>query len=149
MALIRQESAFQPDARSPSGARGLMQLMPGTGRQVARLLKRRRPKLYEFYQPELNIKLGTQYLKSNLNKFSGPKVLTTAAYNAGPHRVSKWLPDKMPMDADAWTEAIPFKETRGYVQRIMSYAAIYDNHLGKDITPLTRRMPPIGAKASP
>jgi len=149
MAMVRQESAFQPDARSSAGARGLLQLMPGTGRQVARMLKRRRPKTYELYKPELNIKLGTHYLKTNMKKFAGNKVLATAAYNAGPHRVDKWLPENDAMPADAWTEAIPFRETRKYIQRIMSYAAIYDRHLGHGITPLNQRMTSIHPKDGP
>jgi len=140
MALMRQESAFQPDARSSAGARGLMQIMPKTGRYVARLLKQRRPKIADLYKPETNIKLGTHYLKKNLKKFNANKVLTTAAYNAGPHRVSKWLPKTGNMDADIWTETIPFKETRGYVQRIMSYASIYDHKLNYDITRVSQRM---------
>jgi len=145
MALMRQESAFQPDARSSAGARGLMQLMPKTGRYVAKLLKQRRPQISDFYKPDTNIKLGTHYLKKNLRDFKQNKVLTTAAYNAGPHRVSKWLPDGKRMDADIWTETIPFKETRGYVQRIMSYASIYDHKLGYNITRVSHRMQDINA----
>jgi len=140
MALMRQESAFQADARSSAGARGLMQLMPKTSRYVARLLKQRRPKIHDLYKPETNIKLGTHYLKKNLRDFKDNKVLTTAAYNAGPHRVSKWLPDGNRIDADIWTETIPFKETRNYVQRIMSYASIYDHKLGYNVTRVSQRM---------
>jgi soluble lytic murein transglycosylase len=140
MALMRQESAFQADARSSAGARGLMQLMPQTSRYVARLLKLRRPKINDLYQPATNIKLGTHYLKKNLKDFKQNKVLTTAAYNAGPTRVSKWLPTTKNMEADVWTETIPFKETRLYVQRIMSYASIYDHKLGYDITRVSQRM---------
>lgn len=141
MALMRQESAFQPDARSSAGARGLMQLMPKTSRYVARLLRQRRPKISDLYIPNTNIKLGTHYLKKNLQKFNRNKVLTTAAYNAGPHRVKTWLPKAGSLDADIWTETIPFKETRNYVQRIMSYASIYDHKLGYNITRVTQRMP--------
>lgn len=140
MALMRQESAFQHDARSHAGARGLMQLMPATSRQVARQLRIRRPGLRDLYKPDTNVKLGTQYLKSNLQKFNQNKVLTTAGYNAGPHRVSKWLAKSPSMSAAAWTETIPFKETRHYVQRIMSYASIYDFQLGKTITRMRDRM---------
>lgn len=143
MALMRQESAFQSDARSSAGARGLMQLMPKTGRYVARLLRQRRPKITDLYKPSTNIELGTHYLKKNLGDFNQNKVLTTAAYNAGPHRVSKWLPAAGSMDADVWTETIPFKETRNYVQRIMSYASIYDHKLGYNITRVGQRMPTI------
>ena len=143
MALMRQESAFQHDARSSAGARGLMQLMPRTSKYVARLLGTRRPKLTDLYKPEINIRLGTYYLKKNLKDFENNKLLTTAAYNAGPHRVKQWLPESGLMDADVWAESIPFKETRGYVQRIMSYASIYDHKLGKPVVPLSQRMRPI------
>lgn len=140
MAILRQESAFQRDARSSAGARGLMQLMPATSRLVARQLKTQRPKLQDLYKPNINIKLGTQYLKSNLRKFKQNKVLTTAGYNAGPHRVTQWLKKSPAMSAAAWAETIPFKETRNYVQRIMSYASIYDLRLGRTITPMKDRM---------
>ncbi|TNF91804.1 MAG: hypothetical protein EP297_15045 [Gammaproteobacteria bacterium] len=140
IALVRQESAFQPDARSSAGARGLMQLMPRTSRYVARLLNKRKPKTYELYQPELNLTLGTHYLKNNMKRFGDHMVLTTAAYNAGPHRVSKWLPDNGSMEADVWTETIPFSETRSYVQRIMSYASIYDHLLGLNPVRVNQRM---------
>ena len=143
IALMRQESAFQPDARSSAGARGLMQLLPSTARYLARLLKQRRPKIRDLYKPRTNIKLGTFYLKKNLNEFNQNKVLTTAAYNAGPHRVEKWLPKMGHMEADIWTETIPYKETRHYVQTIMSYASIYDHKLGYTVTRVKDRMPTI------
>ena len=143
MALMRQESAFQHDARSSAGARGLMQLMPKTSKYVARLLGARKPRLTDLYKPEINIRLGTHYLKKNLQDFSNNKILTTAAYNAGPHRVKKWLPAAGRLDADIWTESIPFKETRSYVQRIMSYASIYDYKLGKPVQRLRQRMDPV------
>lgn len=140
MALMRQESAFQPDAHSPSGARGLMQIMPETGRYVARLLKQKRPRISDLYKPETSIKLGIYYLEKNLNQFNNNKVVATAAYNAGPNRVSKWLPNHHHMDADIWAETIPLKETRDYVQRILSYASIYDYIIGYDLTRLKERM---------
>ena len=114
--------------------------MPKTSHYVARLLKQRRPEIHDLYKPDTNIKLGTHYLKKNLRDFKDNKVLTTAAYNAGPHRVSKWLPDGNRIDADIWTETIPFKETRDYVQRIMSYASIYDHKLGYNVTRVSQRM---------
>ncbi len=140
MALVRQESAFQRDARSHAGARGLMQLMPATSQYVAKMLGIRKPKLHDLYQPKININLGTAYLKTNLARFGDNKVLATAAYNAGPGRVKKWLPAAGTMQAYAWAETIPFKETRNYVQRVMSYAAIYDNRFGVDVKRLAQRM---------
>jgi len=69
-------------------------------------------------------------------------VLATAAYNAGPHRVNRWLP-KQQLPADIWVELIPFKETRGYVERVFTYASIYDHRLGRKLVRLSERMPPI------
>jgi soluble lytic murein transglycosylase len=129
-AILRQESAFMQDANSPVGALGLMQLMPKTARHVAKQLKIKRPKKDDILKPEINISLGTGYLAEMLEKF-GNIALATAAYNAGPHRVSNWLYD-MQLPGDIWVELIPFRETRGYVHRVLTYASIYDRLLGGD-----------------
>lgn len=141
-AVIRQESAFSADAHSPAGARGLMQLMPRTARFIAKKANYRRPKKQDLYNPEINIKLGTAYLSRVLNQLGNNPVLATAAYNAGPHRVRKWLPEGS-IPADIWVEVIPFRETRRYTQRVLSYAVIYDRMLGKKVKRLRQRMPPI------
>lgn len=127
-AILRQESAFMQDANSSAGALGLMQLMPKTARHVAKQLKIKRPKKDDILKPEINIKLGTGYLAEMLEKF-GNLALATAAYNAGPHRVSNWLYDTQ-LPGDIWIELIPFTETRRYVRRVMTYASIYDRLLG-------------------
>jgi soluble lytic murein transglycosylase len=129
LAVMRQESAFSPTARSHAGAMGLMQLMPATARQVSKQIGKRSPKQYELLRPETNIPLGTAYLSHVLSGLDQLPVLATAAYNAGPHRVRKWLPDRT-LDADIWVETIPFKETRNYVKRVMAYAVIYEMRLG-------------------
>ncbi len=130
-AVARQESAFAPDARSPVGATGLMQLMPRTARQVAKAMKTRLRRTSDLNKPELNIRYGTWYLRSVYNDLSNNAMLATAAYNAGPHRVKRWLPeDGGVMPADLWAELIPFKETRTYVRRVMAYAVIYDMRRG-------------------
>ncbi|WP_456375208.1 transglycosylase SLT domain-containing protein [Thiolapillus sp.] len=142
--VIRQESAFNPSVRSFAGAVGLMQLMPATARHVARkLLKRKKtPRHKDLITPKTNIELGTAYLADVFSSLGDNPVLATAAYNAGPHRVKRWLPEKQ-LPADIWVELIPFRETRGYVQRVFTYAAIYDYRLGHKITRLSDRMLPI------
>lgn len=128
-AVVRQESAFIPDARSHSGALGLMQLMPGTANDVARKLNMKRPGRTELLTPEINITLGASYLRQMLDRLGQHPILATAAYNAGPHRVARWLPDEI-IPADEWVATIPFTETRGYVERILAYTVIYDARLG-------------------
>lgn len=126
-AVLRQESVFQPDVRSHAGAMGLMQLMPSTARAVAKKLKTRLRRTSELKKPELNIRFGTYYLNEVFGELDRNPMLATAAYNAGPHRVRRWLPEEGKIMApDLWAELIPFKETRTYVRRVMSYAVIYD-----------------------
>lgn len=141
-AVIRQESAFASDAVSPAGARGLMQLMPRTARSTARRMKLPAPNKGELLLPETSITLGTSYLSRVLGQLDNNPVLATSAYNAGPHRVRKWLPKQI-SPADIWVETIPFKETRRYTQRVLTYAVIYDQRLGNKATRLEERMPPI------
>lgn len=136
-AIARQESAFAADARSPAGAMGLMQLMPSTAKQTARSIgmKYRREDLYK---PKSNITLGSNYLNQLLKRFNGNRIFAAAAYNAGPYRVSRWLkksPKSLPIDS--WIETIPFKETRGYVQNVLSYSVIYAYRMGDKHSLLT------------
>ncbi len=130
LAIARQESAFAADARSPAGAMGLMQLMPGTASQTARSLGLKYRKS-DLYKPQHNLLLGSTYLSQMLERFDGNRILATAAYNAGPHRVDKWRnPAGKKVDFDIWIETIPFKETRGYVQNVLAYSVIYSHRLG-------------------
>ncbi|MCW8933780.1 MAG: transglycosylase SLT domain-containing protein [Gammaproteobacteria bacterium] len=145
-AIIRRESAFMSDARSSVGAMGLMQLMPNTARQIARQLKIRYRGRHSLLTSNTNISLGTGYLERMLNKLDQQQVLATAAYNAGPHRVEKWLPEHHKMDAIRWIETIPFSETREYVSNVLAYMAIYEHRMDKQITRLSHRMPPIPAR---
>ncbi len=145
-AIIRRESAFMLDARSPVGAMGLMQLMPNTARQVARQLKIRYRGRNSLLASSTNIRLGTGYLERMLDKLNSQQVLATAAYNAGPHRVKKWLPELHNMDATRWIETIPYSETREYVSNVLAYMAIYEHRMNKQITRLNQRMPPILAR---
>ena len=134
LAVIRQESQFYSQVVSGAGARGLMQLMPGTAKRVARKLKipYRRRKLTE--DPAYNMRLGTAYLSQMLDRYDGSRLLALAAYNAGPGRVDRWIkrfgdPRKPGGDAVDWGERIPFNETRNYVQRILEAVPIYDLRL--------------------
>ena len=142
-AVARQESAMFPEARSPAGALGLMQLMPSTGKAVAKKLNYPMKSTNQLLEPDTNIHLGTYYLRQVLDRFNNNPVLATAAYNAGPHRVSRWKPEQGSVDADIWVENMPFHETRQYVRRVMAYSVFYDQRLDKGITRLRERMPAI------
>jgi len=141
-AVVRQESAFIPDARSGAGALGLMQLMPRTARQVSRRLHGRSLRSLSslLLEPKLNIQLGSAYLRQVFDRLDQHQVLATAAYNAGPRRVKRWLPER-DMPADLWVETVPFKETRTYLQRVLSYTVIYEQQLGHKPKRLAYRMP--------
>ncbi len=137
--VMRQESAFMADARSSAGALGLMQLMPATAKHTARLLDWPPHHSRDLLTPTTNIQLGSAYLRHILDIFNGNQMLATAAYNAGPGRVRQWLPDST-APADQWVEAIPFTETRKYVQSVLSYCVIFDWRLDRPLQPLRRRM---------
>ena len=139
-AVIRQESAFNKDARSHAGARGLMQLMPSTGRITARKYGIPLGGLQRLYEPERNIRIGTTYLNQVMEDYGRNVVLASAAYNAGPHRVKRWLPDDDSQDAREWVAQVPFDETRGYIQRVLAYAAIYDWRLERPVRKLKQHM---------
>lgn len=141
--VIRQESIFMEDAVSSVGAMGLMQLMPATGKQTARALNIRYGNSQALLQSEQNIQLGSAYLNNLMARYNGSPVLAAAAYNAGPQRVSRWLPNKGDMDAILWTELIPFKETRKYVRRVLTYATIFDWRLQQPLTRLSARLPTV------
>ena len=123
--IARSESLFMRDVRSRAGAIGLMQLMPATGRDVAKDIKLPYSGLATLVDPESNIRLGTTYLGQMAARYGGNQVLATAAYNAGPHRVDRWLPENGAIDARVWIENIPFNETRKYVKRVMAAQAIF------------------------
>ena len=141
--IIRRESAFNPQARSPVGARGLMQLMPATAKQVSKQLKIRAPSRQDLYTPSFNINLGSKYIGDMLSKFNGNRALASAAYNAGPHRVNAWLPEKNKLPADVWVDTIPFTETREYVRAIFAYTAMFEWKLNQSPTRLSVHLQPI------
>ncbi|MGD2119568.1 MAG: transglycosylase SLT domain-containing protein [Chromatiales bacterium] len=147
-AMVRQESAFMQDAQSSVGALGLMQLMPRTAKSVARKLRQRRPGKHDLFKPEKNIELGTAYLRQIYDRLDRNPVLAIAAYNAGPHRVKRWLPEQE-MPADIWIELVPFKETRNYLKSVLAYTVIYEHKLGHRNRRMSDRMPPVVAEAKP
>jgi len=121
--VIRQESRFMADVRSSVGAAGLMQLMPNTARWIARKLALDfRPD--QITDPAVNLKLGTNYLKRVLDDFDGSQTMAAAAYNAGPNRSRRWR-EGPPVEPAIWAENIPFNETRDYVKKVLSNAAVY------------------------
>jgi soluble lytic murein transglycosylase len=122
--LIRQESRFVLDARSNVGASGLMQLMPATARWTARRagLADWKPELVN--ERDINLLLGTTYLKLVLEEFGGAQAMGAAAYNAGPARPRRWREGAV-LEPAAWIEGIPFNETRDYVKKVLSNAVIY------------------------
>ncbi len=136
--LIRQESRFITDVRSHVGASGLMQLMPATARWTAK-------RAGVPYKPEaindrdLNLLLGTTYLKLVLDDFGGSQALAAAAYNAGPGRARRWR-EGLVMEAAAWAECIPFTETRDYVKKVLTNATHYSAVLGTPTPSLKVRL---------
>ena len=137
--VMRRESLFDPLARSSVGALGLMQLMPSTARNVAHSLGMKRPRKADILRVENNIRLGTQYLRTVMNRFDNNVALAAAAYNAGPGNVKRWLPRGEVMSADLWVETVPFKETRNYVQAVLAYSTVFDRSRGKN-TLMSSRM---------
>lgn len=129
LAIARQESAFMPDARSSAGARGIMQLMPGTARIAAGAHGLPYSDVDELVDPATNIEIGTAYLGQMLRRFNDNRILATAAYNAGPGRVDRWIDPSLPLDV--WVETIPFRETREYVQSVLMFSTIYARQLAQ------------------
>lgn len=130
LGLSRQESLFRVNARSSAGARGLMQLMPATAQEVARIIGRSRPGTSDLYQPKLNIELGSNYLAKRLSEFNDNRALAAAAYNGGATNVKKWLAAYGEQPLDLFIESIRFRETREYVKLVLSFSAVYAWKLG-------------------
>ena len=138
--IIRGESAFVVNARSPAGALGLMQLMPATAAETARRTGIPLNDPDDVLVPAKNIQLGSAYLRQVMGQFESNFALAAAAYNAGPGRVKSWLPRHSCTPADLWVESIPFPETEAYVRRALFYAAIYEKHLGMSISRLSSEL---------
>jgi soluble lytic murein transglycosylase len=145
-ALIREESLFDRWARSPTGALGLTQLMPGTARHVARRLALENVDLEALHRPELNIRLGAAYLAELLSRFGGSKVRAVAAYNAGPEAVARWIRERPGDELDEWVERIPAAETRDYVKNVLGSYAAYRLVYGGTAPALEEPLGPMAAR---
>lgn len=130
MALIRQESGFNSRATSPSGARGLMQILPST---AARSRRSRRTVAQRLYNPAYNVRFGCAYLHELLKRFKGNLPEALAAYNAGPTRVSQWISAHSYRDSQEFVESIPFTETRIYVKAVLKDRAVYRQLLARRV----------------
>ncbi|MBD2795315.1 murein transglycosylase [Xenorhabdus sp. 18] len=133
MAIARQESAWDPQARSAKGASGLMQIMPKTAEHT---VKSQKIQGYigsgQLMNPMTNIKIGTAYLDSVYQHFDHNRILASAAYNAGPANVERWLANTSGnIDPIAFIESIPFAETRSYVKNVLAYDVFYHHFMGK------------------
>lgn len=127
--LMRQESAFDPDSLSRSGAIGLMQLMPETGESEYKKKYKSKFYLEALYSPEMNISLGSQHLAHLFKKTNGDSILALAAYNAGLSRALKWKKTIKTSDPDVFVEMIPFRETKWYIKKVLrnyfNYITLY------------------------
>jgi len=139
-ALIRAESNFFPEARSPVGALGLMQLMPATAKDTARQMHET-VTMPELTIPEVNVRIGTRYLKGLLTRFNGNLVSAVAAYNAGPTPVLRWRKNLSGLREDEFIESIPYSETREYVKRVLAGMEVYRRlYGGEEPSPFSTMM---------
>jgi len=130
--IMRAESQFKPNIRSPVGALGLMQMMPYTALKVSKILDLNAFQVQQLFDPGVNIRLGTRYLQKLLKVFNASVPLTAAAYNAGPHRVRSWIKSfGNRLDMDEFIEHIPYLETRNYVKKVVHNYNIYQQLYSK------------------
>ena len=140
-AEIRAESIFNPKARSPANAMGLMQVLPATGASVAKSIGLSGyGGAASLYDSDTNITLGTAYLRQLMDKYGGQPYVTIAAYNAGPTPTARWQTQRPNYDPDFWIETISYKETREYVARVLAFSVIYDWRLNGNALTLSDRM---------
>ncbi len=130
-AMIRQESAFMHDAKSPAGAIGLMQLMPHTAKIIAKNTEFKINHPFDIIPINTNIKLAGLYLKKLKYRMKSNYVLMAASFNAGRYNIKRWLPKRGAVDPIIWIETIPWHETRQYLQNVLTYTVIYNHHLGE------------------
>lgn len=141
LAIARRESEFDPSVVSGAGARGLMQVMPGTARQVAAAIGKPYSHAWLTSDPEYNVTLGAAYLAGLAREFDGNVILVSAGYNAGPSRPERWMkergdPRRRNVDIIDWIEHIPFSETRNYVMRVAESLPVYRARLGRNPHPV-------------
>lgn len=131
LAISRQESALNPNAKSPAGARGLMQLMPATARATAQAVRLPRPAVATLHDPATNVRLGSHHMAHLMARYGNHRAIAAAAYNAGAGRANRWLRQRGGIATDVWVEAIPFAETRGYVKAVLAFNVVYAWRLGE------------------
>ena len=139
-AHARAESIFMPDVTSSANARGLLQLLPSTAETIAvrNGIAWQGPE--SLYRPEVNIVLGAGALRDVIDTYEGKAYQAIGAYNAGPTAVNRWLAARGGLDADFWIETVPYKETREYIPRVLSFSVIYDWRLKQPVVPISRRL---------
>jgi soluble lytic murein transglycosylase len=137
--LMRQESRFVSHAKSDVGAAGLMQIMPATAKWAARRIGMKGYRKGLIHQLDVNLRLGTYYMKNVYSQFDDNPVLASAAYNAGPSRARRWRGD-VPLEGAIYAETIPFDETRDYVKKVMSNTIYYSKLFGQPSESLKKRL---------
>jgi len=141
MGLMRSESAMAEDAISSAGARGLMQVMPQTAKQLAKRHAYNYTGRQQLLHADDNIQFGTAYLRDLLDRFGENPVLVSGAYNAGPHVVDQWMAARSTSDPVIWVETLPYFETRDYIPRVLAFSTIYDWRLQQPVVRISSRMP--------
>ncbi|MFT5139667.1 MAG: soluble lytic murein transglycosylase, partial [Rhodothermales bacterium] len=146
--VMRSESALIETARSSAGAIGVMQITPATAHSVAREHGLAYKNSAQLTKADLNIQFGTQIMRDLLDRYRQNPVLVSAAYNAGPQAVNRWL-DTRPLSATpVWIETIPYYETRDYIPRVLAFTAIYDWRSGQPVTRVSSRMPALDSSTT-
>lgn len=134
LALMREESRYRPDVASPADAFGLLQLIMPTAKRVAKSMGKPTPTKSDLYQPELNIALGTAYIRTLLDAYKNNFFLAFAGYNGGPKNVNRWLEERSGSDLDEFVENIPYSETRNYVKKVTTSLLRYQFLYAPDTT---------------
>ncbi len=130
LSIMREESRFDPEAKSIADAHGLMQLIPPTAKEVARQQKLKFHRVPQLYDPFFNIRLGTHYLGGLAKRFNQNIIFASGGYNAGPHNMKKWVKRDGKLPADEFVEMIPYRETRNYVKRVFMTYSLYKRVYG-------------------
>jgi soluble lytic murein transglycosylase len=130
-------------AVSSAGAMGLMQVTPATAKQISKKHGLRYRNKAQLLVAQENIRFGTVYLRELLDDFDQNPVMVSAAYNAGPNAVGRWLGSRTIDDASVWIETLPYYETRDYIPRVLAFTTIYDWRLGNPVRRVSSRMPGI------
>lgn len=133
IAIARQESAFDPLARSHADALGLMQLLPGTAKRVARQSGLPTPSDDDLLNPAVNVEIASHHLAELMLRYGNRRPLAAAAYNAGANRVDRWIKGASGIPMDVWIETIPFRETRNYVKNVLAFAQVYGRLMGSPV----------------